>query len=234
MNFNLIIDTLLYAPFLFFFLGMLANVVKSDLVIPEPLPQLFTMYLLMAVGLNAGYEVFHNGISMDVVLLTGASLVFTSAVVLILFFILRNKFIPKDAAKIASATGTICVIAFMAALTFNGKVLKYHGGILVAILAFMESIVLILGIFFSKIVENKSIGYRKFTLKKTISNGSILLILGSIIIGYLIGEKGHKDFIPWEGIFQGMLAFFFLNSGMKITRHLKEVKRHLGKTISTY
>jgi uncharacterized protein len=230
MNIHLVIETLLYAPILFFFLGVISNLVKSDLVIPEPLPKLFSMYLLMAIGLNAGYEIFLNGLSYDVVEFTLFSVFVTVASTMLLFFFFKKKFPLKEAAKMSSVIGTIFVISLIAIMTHFGKYSNFHGGIMVAILPLMEGIVLILGIFFSKIIENKSQGYKKFTLRKTILNGSILLLIGSMFIGFVIGEKGHKDMLLWEGIFKGMLAFFFLDAGIKIAIRIREIRKSLKET----
>ena len=49
MNLDLIVSNILNPPILFFFLGMLAVAVKSDLEIPAPIPKLFSLYLSMAL-----------------------------------------------------------------------------------------------------------------------------------------------------------------------------------------
>jgi uncharacterized protein len=56
MNASLILSNILNPPVLFFFLGMLAIFLKSDLEIPAPLPKLFSLYLLLAIGFKGGYE----------------------------------------------------------------------------------------------------------------------------------------------------------------------------------
>ena len=50
MDLSLIAQNILNPPILFFFLGMLAVFLKSDLTIPQPLPKLFSLYLLIAIG----------------------------------------------------------------------------------------------------------------------------------------------------------------------------------------
>ena len=54
MDFSLILSNLLNPPVLFFFLGMLAFVVGSDLEIPQPLPKFFSLYLLLSIGFKGG------------------------------------------------------------------------------------------------------------------------------------------------------------------------------------
>ncbi|MFN5750862.1 MAG: sodium-dependent bicarbonate transport family permease, partial [Pseudanabaena sp.] len=50
MDLDLIVSNVLNPPILFFFLGMIAVLIKSDLEIPPPIPKLFSLYLLLAIG----------------------------------------------------------------------------------------------------------------------------------------------------------------------------------------
>ncbi len=74
-----ILQNFLSPPVLFFFLGLIAALVRSDLEIPQPLPKFFSLYLLMAIGFKGGVELNHSGLSADVILALGAAM--TMAVV---------------------------------------------------------------------------------------------------------------------------------------------------------
>ena len=54
MNTSLVLQNVLTPPVLFFFLGALAVLLKSNLEIPSPLPKLFSLYLLLAIGFKGG------------------------------------------------------------------------------------------------------------------------------------------------------------------------------------
>ena len=43
---------------------MLAVFFKSELSIPQPLPKLFSLYLLIAIGLHGGYELSKSGLNL--------------------------------------------------------------------------------------------------------------------------------------------------------------------------
>lgn len=60
MDIDLILQNILNPLILFFLLGMLAIFLKSDLSIPQPLPKLFSLYLLIVIGLHGGYELSVN------------------------------------------------------------------------------------------------------------------------------------------------------------------------------
>ncbi|MEY3303311.1 MAG: hypothetical protein RLZZ139_1684, partial [Cyanobacteriota bacterium] len=56
MNLDIIISNILNPPIFIFYLGMLAVLIKSDLEIPPPIPKLFSLYLLLAIGFKGGVE----------------------------------------------------------------------------------------------------------------------------------------------------------------------------------
>jgi hypothetical protein len=68
MNSSIILSNILNPPVLFFFLEMLAIFLQSDLEVPEPLPKLFSLYLLLAIGFKGGYEIEESGINPEIAL----------------------------------------------------------------------------------------------------------------------------------------------------------------------
>jgi hypothetical protein len=91
MDGSLILFNILNPPVLFFFLGMLAVFFKSDLEIPQPLPKLFSLYLLMAIGFKGGYELAKSGINNQIALTLIVSVVMACIVPIYTFFILKIK-----------------------------------------------------------------------------------------------------------------------------------------------
>ena len=86
MSFSLILSNLLNPPVLFFFLGMLAVLLRSDLEIPQPLPKLFSLYLLLAIGFKGGYEISESGINSEIFLTLTVSIVMACIVPIYSFF----------------------------------------------------------------------------------------------------------------------------------------------------
>ena len=56
----------LHPPVLFFLLGMIAIFVKSDLEIPPPISKFLTIYLLFDIGIKGGEELWHSGITPEI------------------------------------------------------------------------------------------------------------------------------------------------------------------------
>ena len=65
----------------------------------------------------------------------------------------------------------------------------------------------------------------KEVLKEAFTDGVNLLLLGSMVIGFLSGEKGGEAMAPFvNGLFKGLLAFFLLEMGLLVARQLREVR----------
>ncbi|MFO5493784.1 MAG: sodium-dependent bicarbonate transport family permease [Cuspidothrix sp.] len=233
MNSSVILSNILNPPVLFFFLGMLAILLQSDLEIPQPLPKLFSLYLLLAIGFKGGYEIDHSGISPQIALTLLAAIFMASVVPIYSFFILKLKLDSYNAAAIAATYGSISAVTFITAQSFL-KVLSIHsGGHMVAALALMESPAIIVGIVlvrvFAKSPKSEIEGEEeKFSwsevFREAFLNGSVFLLVGSVIVGILTGEKGWEKLHPFtQDIFYGMLSFFLLDMGMVAARRIKDL-----------
>ena len=146
MDVSLIISNILNPPILFFFLGMTAVFVKSDLEIPAPIPKLFSLYLLFAIGFKGGVELVKSGISQDVALTLLAAILMACFVPVYTFFILKIKLGNYDAAAIAATYGSISAVTFITASAFLSELDIAFDGFMVAALALMESPAIIVGL----------------------------------------------------------------------------------------
>ena len=229
MNSSLILSNILNPPVLFFFLGMLAIFLKSDLEIPQPLPKLFSLYLLLAIGFKGGYELEESGINPQIALTILAAILMACVVPIYSFFILRTKLDTHNAAAIAATYGSISAVTFITAQSFLKLLSIPSGGHMVAALALMESPAIVVGIVLVRVFA-KSKGEEKFSwgevLREAFLNGSVFLLIGSLIIGILTGEKGWEKLSPFtQDIFYGVLAFFLLDMGMVAAKRIKDLSK---------
>jgi uncharacterized protein len=233
MNSSVILSNILNPPVLFFFLGMLAILLQSDLEIPQPLPKLFSLYLLLAIGFKGGYEIDHSGISPQIALTLLAAIFMASVVPIYSFFILKLKLDSYNAAAIAATYGSISAVTFITAQSFLKVLSIDSGGHMVAALALMESPAIIVGIVLvrvfaktpkSEIEEEEDKFYWSEVFREAFLNGSVFLLVGSVIVGILTGEKGWEKLHPFtQDIFYGMLSFFLLDMGMVAARRIKDL-----------
>lgn len=230
MDVSLIASNILSPPVLFFFLGMLAVFLKSDLEIPQPLPKLFSLYLLFAIGFKGGSELAKSGLSQEVVLTLLAAVMMACIVPIYTFFILKLKLDLYNAAAIAATYGSISAVTFITAGSFLNELGIEFSGYMVAALALMESPAIIVGLLLVKIFAiDKQDGDFSWSevLQEAFLNSSVFLLVGSVIIGALSGEKGWKVEEPFtQEIFYGVLTFFLLDMGLVAAARIKD----LGKT----
>ncbi|MBE9227238.1 sodium-dependent bicarbonate transport family permease [Phormidium sp. LEGE 05292] len=229
MDSSLILSNILNPPVLFFFLGMLAVFLKSDLEIPQPLPKLFSLYLLLAIGFKGGYEINQSGINSEIALTLIASIVMACGVPIYSFFILRTKLDTYNAAAIAATYGSISAVTFITASSFLTQLGITFGGHMVAALALMESPAIIVGLILVRMFSKKDTD-GKFDwgeiLREAFLNSSVFLLVGSLIIGILTGQKGWEKLEPFtQNIFYGVLSFFLLDMGLVAAKRIKDLSK---------
>jgi hypothetical protein len=229
MDFNLVIGNFLNPPILFFFLGLVAVFVKSDLEIPAPIPKILSLYLLFAIGFKGGVGLAAGGLQTQIVVVLIAAVVMASVVPLYAFFVLRRKLPIADAAAIAATYGSISAVTFITAAAFLEKVGIAYGGYMIAAMALMESPAIIVAVLLYRLRSADGNG-ESFSWKElwrdAFFNGSVFLIMGSLVVGALSGEVGAKTLKPFTNdIFTGVLCFFLLDMGIVAARRLSDLKR---------
>lgn len=229
MDLDLIRANLLNPPILFFFLGMLAVLLKSDLQIPAPIPKLFSLYLLLCIGFKGGAELSKSGITHEVIATMGAAILMAVLVPVYLFFILKRKTGVYNAGAIAATYGSVSAVTFITATVFLKSVGVDFGGHMVGALALMESPAIIIGIvlirLFSSDDKEKKADWAE-VFREAFVSGPVFLIIGSLIIGFLCGEEGAAALKPFTAdIFKGMLVFFLLDMGILAAQRLDDLRK---------
>lgn len=230
MDVSLILSNILNPPVLFFFLGMTAILVKSDLEIPAPVPKLLSLYLLFAIGFKGGVELIKSGIGQEVILTLLAAILMACVVPLYTFFILRLKLDAYNAAAIAATYGSISAVTFITAGSFLQQLEIPFDGYMVAALALMESPAIIVGLILVNLFTADQNEERNFSwpevLQEAFLNSSVFLLVGSLIIGVLTGEHGWEVLKPFsQDMFYGVLTFFLLDMGLVAARRIRDLEK---------
>ena len=234
---------LLSAPILFFLLGAVACLAKSDLDIPQPIPKLLSLYLLISIGLKGGVELRSAGLTYEVLAGLGAAVALSFAVPVWTFFLLKRRLGVADAAGIAATYGSISAVTFIIAASFLDSRGIAYGGHMVAAMALMESPAIIMGILLANRLRRPGVaaaapgegaawdgggpGVRwGKLLHEAAFNSAVLLLLGSMVIGMLVGVEGFRDVKPLVGDpFKGVLCLFLLDMGLVAARRLGDLRR---------
>jgi uncharacterized protein len=247
---QLIQSNLLTPIILFFLFGIIAARIKSDLKIPEAISEFLPIYLLAAIGLHGGIEMRNTGFEnmlIPMLVAIGLSLLFT----LNHYQILRRlgKFNIFDSYALASTYGAVGAVTFSVGLSF----LKNQGvsseGYLAAILAVLEPVAFILAIFLTNMAVAKQIRTKKqsFTtddtsdidvglqgtktklsqvLHESVTGKAIVILLGSIVIGYIIGKDGFSSIqIVFDEMFTGAIVIFMIEMGIIAGQRLGDIKK---------
>ena len=217
MDLHILISNLTNPTLLFFVLGIIATTVKSDLEIPASSSKFISLYLLFSIGFKGGQELAHSPFSMDIIYSLVFGLIIASLIPLYTFFVLKRKMSVSDAGAVAAAYGSVSAVTFVAAVSFLEAQRIPFGGHMVAVMALMESPAIIMGmILIMKFdEETRSNGNMSEIVKHSFTNGSVLMIIGSLVIGLIADTKQAEGIKPFTtDIFKGFLAIFLLEMGM--------------------
>lgn len=229
MDISLITDNLTNPALLFFFLGLLAVILKSDLEIPANSAKFISMYLLFAIGFKGGVELSHSGFNTEIVYALLFGVFLAASVPFLAFFLLKKKLGVSNAGAIAAAYGSVSAVTFVTAVSYLEIQNIVFDGHMVAVMAMMEAPSIIVGVllmaYFKKgDSDSTSLGS---VIKHSVTNGSVLLIMGSLVIGLLASESQAEGIKPFTtDIFKGFLAVFLLDMGITSGKKLKTIKEY--------
>lgn len=222
MNLNLLIENLTNPALLFFMLGIIAVQLKSDLKIPENSSKFISLYLLFSIGFKGGQELSHSILDITIFQILLFGIILALVVPAYTFFILKRKLGVYNAGAIAAAYGSVSAVTFVTAVSFLENQGIAFGGYMVAVMALMEAPAIIIGMMLLSYFKNDQEQIPiKNILKHSITNGSVLLISGSLLIGYFASEEQARGIEPFTtDIFKGFLALFLLDMGIESGKKL--------------
>ncbi|HEY5791502.1 MAG TPA: sodium-dependent bicarbonate transport family permease, partial [Gammaproteobacteria bacterium] len=105
-------------PLLFFFLGVGAALLRSDLEVPTQVAKFLSLYLLLAIGFKGGVALAQSPLDASVLGSLLAALALACAVPLYTFFLLRRRLPVADAAAIAATYGSVSAVTFVTCTSY--------------------------------------------------------------------------------------------------------------------
>lgn len=210
-------------PVLFFLLGVVAALVRSNLSVPRAATRLMALYLLWAIGFKGGAELVKSGLTVDACKALGIALTIAVGAPLCSYALLRRLVGKPDAAAVAACYGSASVVTFVAACEALRQAGVAYSGHMVAVLALIESPAIVVALILLRLDSRAaaSQGGPAFSqrlpsiLHESLLNGPVLLLIGSLMIGAASGERGYTAFKPLcTDAFPGVLAFFLLDLGI--------------------
>ena len=226
MNYGLLLSNLTNPTLLFFVLGIVAVLLKSDLEIPASTSKFISLYLLFSIGFKGGQELAHSGLNREIVITLTICIVLAALVPFYTFYILKRRLSVQNAGAIAATYGSVSAVTFVTATLFLGNLKAPYGGHMVAAMALMEAPAIIIGVMLMRSYGGGTGGGGfKHILRESLTNGSVIMITGSLIIGIISDVKGAEGIKPFTtDIFKGFLAIFLLEMGMVAAKRFAAFK----------
>jgi hypothetical protein len=211
---------------LFFILGVVARLAKSDLKLPEALYETLSIYLLLAIGLKGGVELAKHPIS---TVAPQAVVVIAMGVVLPLIAYPVLRFLGKlstfDAAAIAAHYGSVSVVTFAVGLAFVVKQNVPYEEYMPLFVALLEVPGIVVGILLARMQSLRTVQWGPLA-HEIFMGKSVVLLVGGLIIGWIAGPQGID---PMRGLFfdlfKGVLALFLLEMGLVAASRIGDLRR---------
>lgn len=254
------LSNLLIPAVLFFALGFLAKMVKSDLRFPADLAKTLSIYLLVAIGLHGGYELGKADMATAVNAVFWALLLGFGMPVLGYFILVATKKVDGlNAAAIAAHYGSVSAGTFLTAIAYLDSAKISYESYPVIMLAVMESPAIIVGLLLAAWTRRRLAAYEatgampvgagvtaaaatvrmesegghggnggglREILRDAFTNGSVILLIGSMVIGAVARPEALAKVKPFiEDIFMGVLCLFLLEMGMEAARRIGDFRR---------
>ena len=210
---------------LFFLLGALAGVIRSDLKIPGVLYESLSIFLLLAIGLKGGVELARYPllqVALPALVVVGVSLL----IPLVAYPVLRGigRLPPADAGSIAAHYGSVSVVTFSVGLAYLARLGQSAEGYMTVFLVLLEFPALVIGVLLARSGDRSAPWGR--VLHEVFAGKSIVLLLGGLGIGWFAGPAGIAplDQVFFD-LFKGLLALFLLEMGLVASRRFGDLRR---------
>jgi hypothetical protein len=211
---------------LFFLLGIVARLAKSDLRLPDSLYEALSIYLLLAIGIKGGVELAQQPVA-TVLPQAAAVIALGAGIPFLLFPVLSRlgRLSRADSASIAAHYGSVSVVTFAVALSYLTKISVPSEQYMPLLLALMEAPGIIAGIVLARMGAAQKIAWGRLG-HEVVFGKSVLLLLGGIVIGAVAGPQGIQPIEPvFIGLFKGVLALFLLEMGLVAGGRLADLRR---------
>lgn len=211
---------------LFFLLGLVAGLLRSELRLPAAIYEFVSILLLLSIGLKGGIELAKQPFG-DLLPDMLAVVAMGFFLALLAFPVLRyvGRFKRADAASIAAHYGSVSVGTYAVAVAYLGSrqiAFEEHMPLLLVLLeipAILVGIILARGL--SRQTRWSEVAHEVFLGK------SIVLLVGGLLIGWAAGPDGLSSIKPlFFDLFKGILALFLLEMGLITATQVGSLRRY--------
>ena len=209
----------------FFILGVICQLLGAKLSFPDGLYKSLSMFLLVAIGLKGGLALQAH-VDTSLIYMSIAVVLFGLALPIVAFPILRyfGRIDSVNAGAIAAHYGSVSVATYAVAVALLESQNIAYEAYFPLFVVLLEMPAIVVGLMLAK--GNFNVINKAFVKKELIANQSILLMLGSLAIGYFGGQSVDKLSPFFIELFSGILALFLLKMGLVAGEQLSALRKN--------
>lgn len=210
---------------MFFLLGLIAGLVRSDLKVPKAAYDTMSLLLMLTIGLKGGMAL-HGNMHWQLVpelLMVGA----IGAIIPLVLFPLLNKIVRlslADSASIAAHYGSVSAGTFAVALAYIEANQLDTSAQVTLYLVLLELPAIVVGLLLYRRYSQGQARAATMTnlWHESFTNRGVILLLGGVVIGFMYGyQSGSEVTELFTGAFKAVLAIFLLEMGLVAAETLR-------------
>jgi hypothetical protein len=202
----------------------------------------------MALGLKGGFALAHSGFTAQVLSSLACAVLLAIAIPAAGYLLLKRLVSGFDAAAIAATYGSVSAVTFITATQYLETHNLAYGGHMAAAMALMESPAIVMAVLLANALRKQAAPISDAVapsleksapgsvepsgtssvlkiLHESLTDGAQILLLGSMVVGFVTGDAGKVAMKPFSGdLFKGMLAFFLLDMGLMAAKNALQTK----------
>lgn len=231
------LDLLTSPAILFFFIGVIAALARSDLALPEQAAKTLSLYLMLCIGFKGGVEARAAGLSADFGIAAALGLALSALMPLAAYAMLRRgtRLDRPTLCAMAATYGSVSVVTFAAGQQHLAATGVDFGGYMAAVLALMETPAILTALILLNRAGRGVPGERTKVMREVFVNAAAVMLIGSFLVGVISGDRGMERLEIFVGpVFQGALCFFLLDVGLTAARRLMTDGRRMTPLIIAF
>jgi hypothetical protein len=209
---------------MFFLLGVVAGLLRSDLKVPKAAYDTMSLLLMLTIGLKGGMAL-HGNLSWSLIPEMLLVVMLGILVPVILFPLLRLvvKLSLADSASLAAHYGSVSAGTFAVALAYVESHNLAVSAQVTLYLVLLELPAIIVGLLLYRRYQGKQNVISVGNLwHESLTNRGVVLLLGGVIIGFMYGyQSGSEVTELFTGAFKAVLALFLLEMGLVAAETLR-------------
>jgi hypothetical protein len=210
---------------MFFLLGLVAGVLRSDLTIPKAAYDTLSLLLMLTIGLKGGMAL-HGAIQWSLVIELLAVAAIGAVIPLLVLPLLRLLGVNlSDSASLAAHYGSVSAGTFAVVLAYAETNGLSYGAQTTLYLVMLELPAIIVALaLYRRFSSDTKTASRIELWHETLTNRGVVLLTGGVLIGWMYGpSEGAGVTELFTGAFKAVLALFLLEMGLTAAETLRPI-----------